>query len=93
MVELQCDTIETTIGRMFVVCDGPVLCAIDYEGYETRMHTLLRKHYGAFHISPQDDPNGVSTRLRAYFSGDNAAIDDIPIAPVGTAFQRAIGHR
>lgn len=90
MIELQCDTIETTIGRMVVVCDGMLLCAADYEGYEARMHALLRKHYGDVHLTPRDDPNGVSTQLRAYFAGRTAAIAAIPIAPVGTAFQQLV---
>jgi methylated-DNA-[protein]-cysteine S-methyltransferase len=89
-MNLLIDTIESAIGRVFVVSDGACLCAVDYEGFEPRMHALLRAHYGAFTLVPASDPNGFSTRLAAYFNSEIAAIDDIAIAPGGTTFQQRV---
>jgi methylated-DNA-[protein]-cysteine S-methyltransferase len=34
------------------------------------------------------NPGGLTAALRAYFAGDLAAIDELPVATGGTEFQR-----
>jgi methylated-DNA-[protein]-cysteine S-methyltransferase len=36
------------------------------------------------------DPAGHSTALRAYFAGELAALDTLPVAPEGTAFEHEV---
>jgi methylated-DNA-[protein]-cysteine S-methyltransferase len=68
------------------------LRAIDWADHETRMNRLLQRHYGkdGFILHPAKNPSGLSDTLRRYFAGDVTAIDAIPVATAGTAFQREV---
>lgn len=91
--QLLIDRIDTAIGEMILVADrGGNLRAIDWADHETRMNRLLQRHYGrdGFILEPAKNPNGLSDTLRRYFAGDVAAIDAIPVATAGTAFQREV---
>jgi methylated-DNA-[protein]-cysteine S-methyltransferase len=57
---------------------------------------LLAVHFGesSFSKAPSDAASprhtDVIARLTAYFNGDRAAIDEIPVEPAGTDFQRQV---
>jgi methylated-DNA-[protein]-cysteine S-methyltransferase len=89
-MELLLETIETEIGKVIVVSDGKSICAVDYEGYEPRMRSLLRARFGEFSLEPHVDSSGFSQRLRSYFMGDLHAIEEIPVNLAGTTFQRRV---
>ena len=84
---LLIDHLETPIGRLAIVADedGRLHAAGFTEGHE-RMERLLR----AFTRTPSANPGGLTDALRAYFAGDLGAIDDLPVACIGTEFQRAV---
>jgi methylated-DNA-[protein]-cysteine S-methyltransferase len=65
---------------------------VDWSDHEARALRLLDIHYGkgGHTVTKQRDPFGLTTRLAAYFAGDIHAIDDIPTATAGTAFQREV---
>lgn len=87
------DRIEVPIGTMLVVTDAEgALRAIDWTEYEERMMRLLRLHYGEgrFALQPGKTPARVRSALDAYFGGDLAAIDALPVATGGTPFQRDV---
>jgi methylated-DNA-[protein]-cysteine S-methyltransferase len=91
--ELLIDRIDTAIGELILVVDREGnLRAIDWVDYEARMLRLLQRQYGkdGFVLLPANNPNGLSDRLRRYFAGDVAAIDGLPVASVGTPFQREV---
>ena len=79
--------------------DSPVstlLLAADDEGnlrvlefveYESRMHRLLRLHYGDYTLEEGKVPSSITQALTAYFDGQLDALDDIPVATGGTRFQ------
>lgn len=75
------ERLPTPVGLLTVVTDPAALLAI---------------YFGDAPASdaPSDIPSplhaDVIARLTAYFSGDRTAIDAIPVAPAGTAFQRAV---
>jgi methylated-DNA-[protein]-cysteine S-methyltransferase len=55
------------------------------------METQLRSYAGeGWVLTPASNPGGLSSALRAYFDGDLAAIDGLPVAASGTAFQTAV---
>ena len=56
------------------------------------MHRLLARHYGAdtFTLTPAQSPPGVASVMAAYFDGDIHAIDSLPVATGGTAFQKSV---
>jgi methylated-DNA-[protein]-cysteine S-methyltransferase len=84
------DRVETALGGLLVVADGARVCAVEFEDCRGRMLRLLRARYGDPSLREADDPQGFSSRLRAYFAGRCEALDDIPIEPGGTPFQRGV---
>jgi methylated-DNA-[protein]-cysteine S-methyltransferase len=84
--------VPSPIGTMLVVTDPEHrLRALDWEDYESRLTLLLRRHYGtAPALSEEPAPLAVRRSLEAYFAGDLAALDAIPVATGGTPFQRAV---
>jgi len=84
------DQVETPIGNViFAVREGK-LCALGFEEYWPTLEIGLRRRLGAIELVRREDPGGFSERLRAYFAGDLAAIDSIPVDPAGTPFQRSV---
>jgi methylated-DNA-[protein]-cysteine S-methyltransferase len=91
--ELLVDRIETAIGELILVADREgSLRAVDWLDYEPRMLRLLQRQFGkgGFVLKPSKNPNGLSDKLRRYFAGEVTAIDDLPVAAVGTTFQREV---
>lgn len=87
------DSLSTPIGQLIYVCDSQgALRMVDWSDHEARASRLLDIHYGkgGCTLSKQRDPFGLATRLAAYFAGDIHAIDGIPTATAGTAFQREV---
>ncbi len=84
------------LGQLLLVCDGEKLCALDFAGYESRMHQFLKKRYGAIQWieadAQADDLFMVSVRdrLQAYLSGEFASLDALPLNPGGTPFQQQV---
>ncbi len=84
---------NTPIGHMFVLTDDQHrLRAVDWEDYETRMLTLLRRQYGKSPVELREEtrPSAATLAIQAYFEGDVHAIDDLPVATGGTEFQRQV---
>ena len=87
------DTLATPIGELVLMCDEEGrLRATDWTQYDDRMHRLLDRHYGAegYTLTSMKDPFGLTTALAAYFDGDLHAIDALPVAREGTAFQKTV---
>ena len=89
-VELWIDRISTEIGNVLIVSDEEAVCAVDFEDHEARMQELLTKQHSAFKLIPKRNPLGISDRLQTYFEGNFSALDDIPVNPGGTDFQREV---
>lgn len=75
---------------LLVTDDAGILRALDWEGYEARMHRLLLRHYGSAPLQEGAAPQQISDGLDAYFSGETAAINAMPVATNGTMFQRRV---
>lgn len=87
------DTLTTPIGKFVLICDEEGhLRATDWTDYDQRMHRLLARHYGKEHVTltPAHNPSGLSSAMAAYFDGDIHAIDSLPVATEGTAFQKSV---
>ena len=84
------DHIETPIGALAVVADeADGLRAVEWTDHDALMQMQLRRSYGknGFSLTPAANPGGLSAAIRAYFRGDLTAIDGLPVAATGTAFQ------
>jgi methylated-DNA-[protein]-cysteine S-methyltransferase len=92
-LELLIDRIATPIGELAVIADqAGRLRAVEWTDHDTSMQRFLRLHYGkhGFSLRPAVNPGGLSAAIVAYFNGDLAAIDPLPVATGGTEFQRTV---
>ena len=90
---LWIDHLETPIGRLAIVADaGGRLRAAGFALGHARMDRLLRRIDGerAVALEPRTNPGGLTSALEAYFRGDLAAIDGLPVDAEGTEFQRTV---
>jgi len=92
-LRLLVDSTRTPIGELVVACDerGKVR-AVDWKSFAVRMHRRLRIQYGAkgWTLERARDPFGLKLALEAYMHGDIGAIAELPVASVGTPFQRRV---
>ena len=92
---LKIDRLQTPIGELLIVADeAGRLRTIDWTDHEARMRQLLDRAYGkdGYRLDPARDPGGLTTAMRAYFKGDLAAIDKLPVEAPGTPFQKSVWH-
>lgn len=90
-MQLQIARKTSPVGDVLLAWDDRgVLRVLDFADHEPRMSKLLRLHYGACDLIEAPLPVAIATPLDAYFGGDIAAIDAIPVMTGGTAFQRAV---
>lgn len=88
---LLIDRIATPLGAFALVTDeAGRLHAAEWTDCMDRMERSLRILHGAdgYSLKGARNPGGASAALRAYFAGDIAAIDALPVAEIGTAFQQ-----
>lgn len=87
------ERLETPTGVMFIVTDDQGrLRAVDWEDYEGRMRSLLRRHYGPDGVAlcAAFRPSAARKAIEAYFAGDLDAIETVPTTTNGTEFQRQV---
>jgi methylated-DNA-[protein]-cysteine S-methyltransferase len=89
-VELRTDTIDSVLGPIVVVTDARALCALDFGDCEERMKELLARRFDDFELRHEENPLGVSDKVRAYLAGDLHSLDGVPVDPGGTEFQRTV---
>jgi methylated-DNA-[protein]-cysteine S-methyltransferase len=92
-LRLLLDHVATPIGELALVADEDGrLRAVGWTDGHARMDRQLRVYCGeqGFSLGPASNPGGLTVALRAYFAGDVAAIDGLPVSTGGTAFQRAV---
>lgn len=90
-MHLQVERHPSPVGTLLLVSSGDgVLRALDYEAFEARMLRLLALHYRRFELAPTAPTRSFANSLQAYFAGEHAALDRLPTATSGTAFQRAV---
>lgn len=89
---LMFDRLPSPLGELLIVADeAGRLRAIDWCEEERLRARLARSLGGAdFSLAPQPNPAGLTTALKAYFAGDLAVIDTLPVEAAGTPFQRAV---
>lgn len=89
---LTLDRVTTPVGEVLLVTgtEGAVR-ALDFAGYEDRMHRLLRRHCGGEPTLVEGRaPEGVRRAVEAYFAGEVRALDNLPVKTGGTDFQKAV---
>jgi methylated-DNA-[protein]-cysteine S-methyltransferase len=92
-LRLLVDRVATPVGDLAVVADeSGRLRAVEWADHDELMQRWLRRHCGVqgFSLCQAADHGGLATALAAYFAGDLAAIDTLPVATFGTEFQRIV---
>lgn len=82
--------LPSPIGTIQIVSDGRMIRALDFSDYEERMLRLLRTHYGSVELTRSPAPAEYREAINAYFKGDFAALDRLPVETGGTTFQREV---
>ena len=91
MTQFFVETFATSTGPMLLLTDDDqTVRALDWQDYEARMHSLLRLQYGIVRLEVRDGVSPARRAVEAYFEGDLAAIDRLPVKTGGTAFQRQV---
>jgi len=69
--------------------DG-TLHALDFVDFEARLRRLFARHHPGVSLAPGEPPAELTAALAAYFSGDVTALDGLPVARIGSEFQRRV---
>jgi methylated-DNA-[protein]-cysteine S-methyltransferase len=85
------ERMATPIGEALVVVDeAGALRAFDFSDFESRMRTLMRRHYGDMPLQDGRVPDAVRAAIGRYFAGDHAALEGLAWKTNGTLFQRRV---
>lgn len=63
--------------------------ALEFADGERRLHRLFSRHHGDAALVDAAPPAALASALAAYFAGHLDALDPLPVARIGTAFQQA----
>lgn len=90
-MRLRLERLRSLIGEILLVT-GPegAVRALDFADYEPRMHRLLRRHYGTYHLEDGAALKAVTTAIHDYFKGHLQSLSDIPTETSGSDFQRRV---
>ena len=85
------DTVDAPIGPFLIATDhAGVLRAVDFWADEPALRRLLARQYGQVPVETGRAPAPIRRAFEAYFGGDIRALERVPVATVGTAFQRKV---
>jgi methylated-DNA-[protein]-cysteine S-methyltransferase len=89
-VIIETAEIDTPIGPLVIAVRDGSLCAVAFDGDRSRVERMLRRRFPDLELRKVEDPDGLATRMRAYFEGDLSALDSIPVDLGGTPFQAKV---
>jgi len=81
---------DSPVGRLAIHVRDGRLCGLSFEDGVASTMKHLRARFGDFSVERGKEAAGIVSRLRAYFGGDLAALDDIEVDTGGTPFQQAV---
>lgn len=93
MSEFLTDRIATPIGDMILIARDGMLVLLEFEDATDRVNREMKARFKGFenvHLVPVGNPFGLSQKIKDYFAGNLAAIDDIEADGGGTAFEKSV---
>jgi methylated-DNA-[protein]-cysteine S-methyltransferase len=85
------DKIAAPIDAFLIAVDQDgVLRAVDFWADEPRLRALLKRQYGDVKVETGQAPAPIRRAFEDYFAGDIRALERVPVATVGTQFQRKV---
>jgi O-6-methylguanine DNA methyltransferase len=94
-MQLYRSIVSTPVGDMMALASDQGLCALEFIGPEerlTRLEARLRRHFPPHEIVDGDAQSIESARawLAAYFAGERAEIDTVPLDMRGAEFEKRV---
>jgi methylated-DNA-[protein]-cysteine S-methyltransferase len=92
-MKLTISHIETPTGPMMLLLDDAKQVRLfEWVDHHSRMDRLLARHYPktTFSISDEAPPAAYHKAIQAYFAGEIDALEALPVAFGGTAFQQTV---
>ena len=83
---------QSPIGTIVVVTSEDGLCSLDYQGFEERMHRLLRKRFGRVELNDRPNESLAMEALKRYLLGEIEAFGSVSLCLEGTDFQFVCLH-
>jgi methylated-DNA-[protein]-cysteine S-methyltransferase len=87
---LVVDEIASPLGNIVLIARESRLVMLEFANVPAGRGLSVEGRNGAQYFERACDPYGLSSRVRAYFSGDLGALADVEIEPAGTPFQLAV---
>ena len=87
---LLTDHVETPIGPMILMVEDDALIGLEFDDQPERYMKDIRRRYPDHVMREKVNPCGFSDHVRAYYAGDLAAVDDLPVKGGGTPFQERV---
>jgi len=84
------DHVKTPIGPMLLMVEDDVLIGLEFDDQPERYMKDLRRRYPDLEMREKRNPCGFSDHVRAYYTGDLSAVDDLPVKGGGTPFQERV---
>jgi methylated-DNA-[protein]-cysteine S-methyltransferase len=87
------DRIETPLGLMVLIADQGKVLLLEFEDATDRVSREMNSRFkasGDAVVEPNNNPFGLSDKIRAYFNGNRAIIEDIATDGGGTEFERKV---
>jgi methylated-DNA-[protein]-cysteine S-methyltransferase len=89
-MKIERSTYATPIGRLNLAVHAGKLLVCCFEEHWEAERRILERWHGLLDIQEGEPPRPIQRCLDAYFAGKLDALDNIPVDPVGTAFQRKV---
>lgn len=87
---LLTDHVETPIGPMLLMVEDDILIGLEFDDQPERYMKDLKRRYPDLAMHEKANPCGFSDHVRAYYAGDLAAVDGLPVQGGGTPFQERV---
>jgi methylated-DNA-[protein]-cysteine S-methyltransferase len=89
-MKIELSHLDSPLGGVMLAASEAGLVALSFAKPTAVRTELARTHPGAELRDGGVRVRGFARRVEAYFGGELDAIDDLPVAPVGTPFQTAV---
>jgi methylated-DNA-[protein]-cysteine S-methyltransferase len=87
---LWLEQFSSPVGDLRLVTKAETLCALEFGDDEARLHRLLGQRFGDYRLEPAPRSSKLLAQIAAYFAGDLAAVEKIPVETGGTPFQQRV---
>jgi len=90
-MKLMLSTLPSPMGDLLLVTDDQDrVRALDFADHKSRLHRLLREHYGSCELVERPAPASIAAALARYFDGELTALGRIETASGGSELQRRV---